>query len=78
MDGEAEERVELKAASLGISVSPLIVAAVWKLADGNVAQGACKGFPSRAADSVSFNMVLLWSGMDSLRGRAKTFGEVGE
>lgn len=64
MDGEAEERMELKAASLVISVSPLMVVAVWKLADANVAQGACKGSPSRAADSIRFNMILPGSGMD--------------
>lgn len=40
MDGEAEERMALKVASLVISVSPLMMAAVWKLADANVAQGA--------------------------------------
>ena len=43
MDGEAEERMELKVASLVISVSSLMVAAVWKLADANVVQGTCKG-----------------------------------
>ena len=63
MDGEAEERMELKAASLVISVSPLMVVAVWKLADANVAQGPCKGSPSRAADSIRFNMILPGSGM---------------
>jgi hypothetical protein len=63
VDGEAEERMELKVASLVISVSPLMMAAVWKLADANVAQGACKGSPSRAVDSAHFNMVLQGSGM---------------
>ena len=63
MDGEAEERMELKLASLVISVSPLMVAVVWKLADANFAQGACKGSPSGAADSVHFNMVLPGSGI---------------
>jgi hypothetical protein len=63
VDGEAEERMELKVASLVISVSPLMVAAVWKLADANVAQGACKGSPVVQQILLASNMVLPGSGM---------------
>ena len=63
MDGEAEERVELNSASLVTSVSPLMVGrGVETCKTQMLPQGACKGCPSGAADSVCFNMVLSESG----------------